>query len=143
MLTGGSCALGCCEFGCCEFCAKLLTASVKLFLKLPSRGEALVTRVLKLCTENSDDPDLRDRGKFSVFFAACFRRALVPAPNKHSCVNMIPGFIYWRLLSTNPEATRTVVLRPKPPISSAAFQMDPQLLDTYGALSLSVIRYAF
>lgn len=80
---------------------QLLTAAVKVFLKLPSRGQELVTRTLKLCTENSDDPDLRDR-----------------------------GFIYWRLLSTNPDATKSVVLRPRPPISNNAFAIEPQLLET-------------
>lgn len=40
----------------------LLTAVVKLFLKNPGPTQAMVTQCLKLCTEEADDPDLRDRG---------------------------------------------------------------------------------
>lgn len=50
---------------------QLLTATVKLFLKRPTGNQELVQKVLGLCTQESDDPDLRDR-----------------------------GFIYWRLLLT-------------------------------------------
>ena len=52
---------------------QLLTATVKLFLKKPDAGKDLVQRVLQLATTGSDNPDLRDR-----------------------------GYIYWRLLSTDP-----------------------------------------
>ena len=41
----------------------------------------MVQKVLKLCTEDADDPDLRDR-----------------------------GYIYWRLLSSDPKVTKEVVL---------------------------------
>uniref|UniRef100_A0AAZ3Q1X0 AP complex subunit beta n=2 Tax=Oncorhynchus TaxID=8016 RepID=A0AAZ3Q1X0_ONCTS len=51
----------------------LLTAIVKLFLKKPSETQELVQQVLSLATQDSDNPDLRDR-----------------------------GYIYWRLLSTDP-----------------------------------------
>ncbi|XP_026684184.1 AP-1 complex subunit beta-1-like, partial [Diaphorina citri] len=50
---------------------QLLTAIVKLFLKRPTDTQELVQQVLSLATQDSDNPDLRDR-----------------------------GFIYWRLLST-------------------------------------------
>lgn len=58
--------------------------------------------MLKLSTEESDDPDLRDR-----------------------------GFIYWRLLSTDPESTKKVVLSDKPIISDDSFSLDPEVLDKY------------
>ncbi|VDK46918.1 unnamed protein product [Gongylonema pulchrum] len=58
---------------------QLLTAVVKLFLKRPSDTQQLVQRVLSLATQDSDNPDLRDR-----------------------------GYIYWRLLSADPAAAKEV-----------------------------------
>jgi AP-1 complex subunit beta-1 len=51
----------------------LLTAAVKLYLKKPDEGESIIQRVLKLATEEADNPDLRDR-----------------------------AYIYWRMLSSQP-----------------------------------------
>eukprot|EP01027_Heterolobosea_sp_BB2_P027382 GEZU01042735.1.p1 GENE.GEZU01042735.1~~GEZU01042735.1.p1 ORF type:complete len:934 (-),score=381.24 GEZU01042735.1:29-2830(-) len=79
---------------------QLLTATVKLFLKRPSDTQAIVQRVLSLSTEESDNPDLRDR-----------------------------GYVYWRLLSTDPEATRAVVLAEKPTIDEDSDNIAPALLD--------------
>ena len=56
---------------------QLLTAIVKLFLKRPADTQQLVQSVLSLATQESDNPDLRDR-----------------------------GYIYWRLLSTDPAAAK-------------------------------------
>ena len=67
---------------------QLLTAVVKLFLKRPADTQQLVQRVLSLATQDSDNPDLRDR-----------------------------GYIYWRLLSADPAAAKQVVLAEKPLIS--------------------------
>jgi len=53
-----------------------------------------------MATRESDNPDLRDR-----------------------------GFIYWRLLSTNPEAAKKVVLSQKPLISDASLRLEPNLLN--------------
>ena len=53
-----------------------------------------------MATEESDNPDLRDR-----------------------------GFIYWRLLSTDPEAAKMVVLGDKPVIEDDTFRLDPGLLN--------------
>lgn len=58
---------------------QLLTAIVKLFLKRPNDTQELVQQVLALATQDSDNPDLRDR-----------------------------GYIYWRLLSTDPVAAKEV-----------------------------------
>lgn len=56
--------------------------------------------VLNLATEESDNPDLRDR-----------------------------GYIYWRLLSSDPEAARAVVLSEKPEIGDDTITIEPALLD--------------
>lgn len=54
---------------------QLLTATVKLFLKKPTEsGQRMISQVLSAATNESDNPDLRDR-----------------------------AYIYWRLLSTDPE----------------------------------------
>ncbi|PWN40553.1 putative beta-adaptin [Ceraceosorus guamensis] len=78
----------------------LLTATVKLFLKRPAAGGELVPKVLKWATEEVENPDLRDR-----------------------------GYMYWRLLSTDPAAARDVVLSNKPAISTETDRMDRTLLD--------------
>ncbi|KAG1701253.1 AP-2 complex subunit beta [Nymphon striatum] len=78
----------------------LLTAIVKLFLKRPTDTQELVQNVLSLATQDSDNPDLRDR-----------------------------GFIYWRLLSTDPAAAKEVVLAEKPLISEETDLIEPTLLD--------------
>mmetsp|Transcript_21151 Transcript_21151/g.52007 ORF Transcript_21151/g.52007 Transcript_21151/m.52007 type:complete len:883 (-) Transcript_21151:59-2707(-) len=80
---------------------QLLTATVKCFLKNPEDTQDMVQRVLDLATEESDNPDLRDR-----------------------------GFIYWRLLSTDPEAAKMVVLGDKPVIEDDTFKLDPSLLNS-------------
>ncbi|XP_065176456.1 AP-1 complex subunit beta-1-like [Sycon ciliatum] len=79
---------------------QLLTAVVKLFLKQPNDTQTLVQSVLSLATQESDNPDLRDR-----------------------------GYIYWRLLSTDPGAAKTVVLADKPHISEETDLLEPALLE--------------
>jgi AP-1 complex subunit beta-1 len=78
---------------------QLLTATVKLFLQSPEDSQDMVQRVLDMATEESDNPDLRDR-----------------------------GFIYWRLLSTDPEAAKIVVLGEKPIIEDDTYRIEPNLL---------------
>ena len=56
--------------------------------------------MLKWATEEVDNPDLRDR-----------------------------GYIYWRLLSTDPSAASTIVFSDKPPISTESEAMDRGVLD--------------
>jgi AP-1 complex subunit beta-1 len=70
----------------------LLTAAVKLYLKKPDEGETIIQRVLKLATEEADNPDLRDR-----------------------------AYIYWRMLSSQPQRTKFVVLGEKPNISEDSY----------------------
>merc|ERR1740123_965680 len=89
---------------------QLLTSTVKLFLKKPDQAKALVQKVLNLATESSDNPDLRDR-----------------------------GYVYWRLLSTDPTAARKVVLAERPIISAETFSLPQdylsQLLENLSSLS--------
>lgn len=56
---------------------QILTATVKLYLKKPDSSQGLVQQVLQSATKNCDNPDIRDR-----------------------------AYIYWRLLSTDPEAAK-------------------------------------
>ena len=80
---------------------QLLTATVKLFLKQPNdNNQDTVTKVLHMATEESDNPDLRDR-----------------------------GYIYWRLLSSDPEAARAVILSEKPEIGDDTCVIESSLLD--------------
>mmetsp|Transcript_17959 Transcript_17959/g.33167 ORF Transcript_17959/g.33167 Transcript_17959/m.33167 type:complete len:932 (+) Transcript_17959:194-2989(+) len=79
---------------------QLLTATVKLFLKRPDTSQQLMESVLAEATENSDNPDLRDR-----------------------------GYLYWRLLSTDPEAAKRIVLSQKPDIKDDSSHLDAALLD--------------
>jgi vesicle coat complex subunit len=96
----------------------LLTAIVKLFIRRPAVGQILVPKVLQYATDDVDNPDLRDR-----------------------------GFMYWRLLSTNPVAAKvmvflvtnilgahtanqkSIVFSERPPILSDTENLDPALLN--------------
>jgi AP-2 complex subunit beta-1 len=78
----------------------LLTATVKLFIQRPTKGQDLVPKVLKWATEETDNPDLRDR-----------------------------GYMYWRLLSADPATAKKVVMGEKPPITAEAEKLDPQTLE--------------
>jgi AP-1 complex subunit beta-1 len=80
---------------------QLVTAILKLFLKRPTDTQELVQQVLSLVTQDSKNPDLRDR-----------------------------GFVYWRLLlSTDPAAAKEVVLAEKPLIAEETDLLEPTLLD--------------
>lgn len=79
---------------------QILTAVVKLFLKRPKDTQEMVQTVLNLATQETDNPDLRDR-----------------------------GYVYWRLLSTDPEAAKSVVLGEKPLITDSAIKLEESLLD--------------
>lgn len=79
----------------------LLTATVKLFIQRPTKGSELVPKVLKWATEESDHPDLRER-----------------------------GFFYWRLLSYNdPVASKQVVMGEKPRITAESEKLTPVVLE--------------
>ncbi|KAI9171114.1 AP-1 complex subunit beta [Paramyrothecium foliicola] len=78
----------------------LLTATVKLFIQRPTKGQELVPKVLKWATEETDNPDLRDR-----------------------------AYMYWRLLSTDMNAAREIVMGEKPPITAESERLDTATLE--------------
>ncbi|KAK5105765.1 hypothetical protein LTR62_002165 [Meristemomyces frigidus] len=78
----------------------LLTATVKLFIQRPTKGQEMVPRVLKWATEDTDNPDLRDR-----------------------------GYMYWRLLSSNPALAKSIVMGGKPAITAESEKLDPVTLE--------------
>lgn len=83
----------------------LLTAAVKVFLKVPGqKPSSMVQDLLVKCTETADNPDLRDR-----------------------------AYIYWRMLSSDPEQAKQVVLGPKPVLSSeVGLGEDRDIIDELG-----------
>ncbi|KAK4514267.1 uncharacterized protein ATC70_001858 [Mucor velutinosus] len=80
---------------------QLLTATVKLFLEKPNENQALVQEILQVASMECDNADIRDR-----------------------------AYIYWRLLSTDPQAAKAVVLSEKSPIAGENQELSPALLDT-------------
>ncbi|KAJ5447123.1 hypothetical protein N7445_001944 [Penicillium cf. griseofulvum] len=64
----------------------LLTATVKLFIQRPTKGQKLVPQVLKWCTEETDDPDLRDRGYIPPITAESEK--LDPRTLEELCLNV-------------------------------------------------------
>jgi len=83
---------------------QLLTAVVKLFLKKPKDTQAMVQRILTKATQEVDNPYLRDR-----------------------------GFMYWRLLSADPEAAKGVVLGERPLVRDTTAAIDAELLNVLTA----------
>ena len=78
----------------------LLTATVKLFIQRPTKGQELVPKVLKWATEETDNPDLRDR-----------------------------AYMYWRLLSTDMNAAKRIIMGEKPAITAESEKLDAQTLE--------------
>ncbi|KAJ3174438.1 hypothetical protein HK101_010968, partial [Irineochytrium annulatum] len=79
---------------------QLLTATVKLFLKKPGSAQEIVQKILQSATQNCENPDIRDR-----------------------------AYVYWRLLSSTPQAAKAVVLAEKPPIEADNNSVSETLLD--------------
>ncbi|CAO3683837.1 unnamed protein product [Umbelopsis vinacea] len=79
---------------------QLVTATVKLFLKKPNENQEIVQQVLQTATTECENPDIRDR-----------------------------AYVYWRLLSTDPQAAKAVVLSDKPPIEDEETGVSSALLD--------------
>ncbi|KAL8432892.1 hypothetical protein ACSSS7_004295 [Eimeria intestinalis] len=78
---------------------QILTAAVKLFMLHPRQNQQLVTKLLKTATEEAGNPDVRDR-----------------------------AYIYWRMLSRNPEATRKIVFASKPAMNAESGAIDNKTL---------------
>ena len=93
---------------------------MKLFLKKPEQSQGLVQKVLQAATAENDNPDIRDR-----------------------------AYVYWRLLSSDPQITKVssrsphptrsskltwhaqnVVLSEKPPITTTIQSLPPALLES-------------
>ncbi|RTE83423.1 hypothetical protein BHE90_002033 [Fusarium euwallaceae] len=79
---------------------QILTAVVKLFLKKPGSNQGLVQKVLQAATAENDNPDIRDR-----------------------------AYVYWRLLSSDPEIAKNIVLSQKPTITTTMTTLPPALLE--------------
>lgn len=79
---------------------QILTAVIKLFLKRPEASQGLVQKVLKAATADTDNPDVRDR-----------------------------AYVYWRLLSADPDVAKSVVLSEKPPIETIIPSLPAPLLE--------------
>lgn len=91
----------------------IMTSCIKLLIIRPQEGGPLVKRLFQII-EESDNPDLRDRGYF-----------------------------YWRMLGKNKEVASKVVSAHKPPISDMSYNFESGLLDKLvdGISSLSAIYY--
>ncbi|KAK9356759.1 adaptin N terminal region-domain-containing protein [Lipomyces doorenjongii] len=79
---------------------QLLTATVKLFLLKPQNAQPLVQKVLQTITNECDNADLRDR-----------------------------AYIYWRLLSTNSQTTKDIIMSKKPPVKDVIRHLPPPVLE--------------
>lgn len=74
---------------------------MKLFLKKPDQSQSLVQRVLQAATAENDNPDIRDR-----------------------------AYVYWRLLSSDPQIAKNIVLSARPQITSTIPVLPTPLLNT-------------
>ena len=75
---------------------------MKFFLKKPDQPQAqnLVQKIFQAATAENDNPDVRDR-----------------------------AYVYWRLLSSNPQIAQNVVLSDKPPITTTIQSLPTALLE--------------
>ncbi|SGZ55234.1 CIC11C00000003549 [Sungouiella intermedia] len=108
----------------------IITAVVKFYIELPVKGEPLVLKVLKHATEESDNPDLRDRGYF-----------------------------YWRMITNEANGgtdgdfqklTKEVVINVDPLITSESDNIDPTILEelelsigTLASIYLKSVHHVF
>jgi AP-1 complex subunit beta-1 len=79
---------------------EIISSAVKIYLKFSNEFETLITDLLTIATEDVDNPDVRDR-----------------------------AFIYWRMLSTDPEKAKNVVFGKRPPTKDNDKLVDPQFLN--------------
>jgi vesicle coat complex subunit len=92
---------------------QIMTSCIKLLIIRPQEGGPLVKSLFSII-EESDNPDLRDRGYF-----------------------------YWRMLGKNREVASNVVSAHKPPISDMSYNFESNLLEKLvdGISSLTAIYY--
>jgi len=81
---------------------QILSSCVKQFLRDSKKQSVhqMIQKLLKLATEENDNPDLRDR-----------------------------AYIYWRLLAKYPETAKKIVFAERPPITEQSYQMETSKLD--------------
>mmetsp|Transcript_18642 Transcript_18642/g.33698 ORF Transcript_18642/g.33698 Transcript_18642/m.33698 type:complete len:873 (+) Transcript_18642:16-2634(+) len=79
---------------------QILTATVKLFLKKPEESEELIANLFRIATEECTNPDLRDR-----------------------------ALVYWRMLSSDPQATRQVVMCQRPSMTEDSTALEAGVLE--------------
>lgn len=81
---------------------QIITAVVKFFLKKPDQPQAqtLVQKIFQAATAENDNPDVRDR-----------------------------AYVYWRLLSSNPQIAQNIILSDRPPITTTIQSLPPALLE--------------
>lgn len=92
---------------------QILTSCVKLYIKRPDDGKDIIHDLLQKATQTSDNADVRDR-----------------------------AYIYWRILSSNGELAKKIVLAYRPQIKSTIGQLPSQLLeDLLPALSTLAAVY--
>ncbi|KAI8880783.1 Adaptor protein complex beta subunit [Backusella circina FSU 941] len=80
---------------------QLLTAPVKMFLKKPNENQGLIQSGLHIASTKCGNADIRDR-----------------------------AYIYWRLLSTDPQTAKVIILSDKPLVEDEMRELSPGLLDT-------------
>lgn len=80
---------------------QILTAVIKLFLKKPDQSQGLVQKVLQAATAENDNPDIRDR-----------------------------AYVYWRLLSSDPQIAKNIVLSARPQIKTTIPVLPSPLLES-------------
>ena len=79
---------------------QILISCMKLYLHRPEDGTEILKDLFKYITKECENPDLRGR-----------------------------GFIYWRLLSTNPALAKKVVLSERPLLSEQSYTLETELLE--------------
>ena len=73
---------------------QILTAIVKLFLTKPTDTQDLVQQVLSISTQETDNPDLRDRGLYEILsidyvVQVCLKKKLLLILHAYSCITTI------------------------------------------------------
>ena len=95
-------------------CLQILTSAVKMFIKDSDECEEMVMNVLHLASETSANPDLRDR-----------------------------GYIYWRMLSTDPTRTKEVVLAKRPEVNEDLTKlMDEQTMTIFQDIFITKSKHS-
>lgn len=79
---------------------QILLSCMKLYLQRPEDGTEILKDLFKYITKESENPDLRDR-----------------------------GYLYWRLLSTDPALAKEVVLSQRPLLTDQSYTLESELLE--------------